>query len=160
MAWAVRPRDTPGASEVCVRETLGALCRDSRELWTESGCRIAGAGLVERYSKTGQTGLPYSPIQVRDSPLPLSQPATCLGQGEEQSGGTGIDKRFQILRTIPEFSLNRQVASPVAWGYGGVTEGADLGLLQREDILYVYNLHPNLPSPQLSRPSCDLGSGQ
>lgn len=45
------------------------------------------------YSKTGQTGRPYTPVQVMTPPLLLSRPATCLGQGKEPQEAQGYKQR-------------------------------------------------------------------
>lgn len=57
------------------------------------------------YSKRQQASHAHASSQTAAPPVLHSQPATCSGQGEEGSGGTGLDRGFQMPKTIPRFCL-------------------------------------------------------
>lgn len=139
-----------------MRQTLNAFCRVGRELWMDLGGRTPGARLGGKPQK-GRTDWPrHVSSQTMVSLLPRNQPATCSGQGGEESGSTAIDKGCEVPRIMPQFCLIFQEASRI--GSKGATRRARLHLPQKNNILYMSNVHPSLPS-SLHQP-CDVGSEQ
>ena len=92
------------------------------------------------------------------TPLLPANLATCLGQDEEESGSTGLNKGFQRLRTVPGFVSPLEEASSLACGSGGATGGVGQSLPKENNVHCVCNLHPGVPTSP--HQACDTGSEQ